>query len=149
MVYLGGQGVGLGKWPGWLSLCAQLGLGHSQFWQRGVHGWKGRQGRTEQLQQGPTCQLPNHCQPPNRQLPTDRRCVSDFDVRALLYNGNISMVYHAVDKRSGITVALKLYKRAKLTVIERHQVGDRCDKRNECGWPSSPSCSATRWGDVW
>jgi aurora kinase len=39
------------------------------------------------------------------------------------YNGNISMVYHAIDKRSGITVALKLYKRAKLTAIERHQVG--------------------------
>jgi hypothetical protein len=27
-----------------------------------------------------------------------------------------------VDKRSGITVVLKLYKRAKLTEIERHQV---------------------------
>ena len=32
------------------------------------------------------------------------------------------MVYHAVDKRSGITLALKLYKRHKLNEIERHQV---------------------------
>ncbi|KAL6762275.1 kinase-like domain-containing protein [Haematococcus lacustris] len=39
-----------------------------------------------------------------------------------MYNGNISMVYHAVDRRSGVTIALKLYKRAKLTAIERHQV---------------------------
>ncbi|GFH12072.1 protein kinase domain-containing protein, partial [Haematococcus lacustris] len=51
-----------------------------------------------------------------------RRCVTDFDLRALMYNGNISMVYHAVDRRSGITIALKLYKRVKLTAIERHQV---------------------------
>ncbi|KAJ9523984.1 hypothetical protein QJQ45_022369 [Haematococcus lacustris] len=50
------------------------------------------------------------------------RCVTDFDLRALMYNGNISMVYHAVDRRSGITIALKLYKRVKLTAIERHQV---------------------------
>ncbi|GFH26984.1 protein kinase domain-containing protein [Haematococcus lacustris] len=49
------------------------------------------------------------------------KCVSDFELRALMYNGNISMVYHAVDRRSGVTIALKLYKRAKLTAIERHQ----------------------------
>ncbi|GLC59860.1 hypothetical protein PLESTB_001543600 [Pleodorina starrii] len=48
--------------------------------------------------------------------------VTDFDLRKLMYNGAISMVYHAVDKRSGITVALKLYKRIKLNEIERHQV---------------------------
>lgn len=39
-----------------------------------------------------------------------------------MYHGNMSIVYHAVDKRSGITVALKLYKRRKLATIERHQV---------------------------
>lgn len=48
--------------------------------------------------------------------------MSDFELRAQLYNGNISVVYHAVDRRSGITVALKGYKRNKLTAIERHQV---------------------------
>lgn len=53
------------------------------------------------------------------------RHVSDFDLRKLMYNGAISMVYHAVDKRSGITVALKLYKRIKLNEIERHQVRER------------------------
>ncbi len=65
---------------------------------------------------------------------TRYRHVSDFDLRKLMYNGAISMVYHAVDKRSGITVALKLYKRIKLNEIERHQVscllGDTDAKRN-------------------
>lgn len=50
------------------------------------------------------------------------RSVDEFEIRRLMYNGNISAVYHAVDKHSGITVALKLYKRAKLTDIERTQV---------------------------
>mmetsp|Transcript_17092 Transcript_17092/g.42820 ORF Transcript_17092/g.42820 Transcript_17092/m.42820 type:complete len:588 (-) Transcript_17092:1419-3182(-) len=66
-----------------------------------------------------TLAVASHC--PSA-LKRSKWCVSDFDLRALMYNGNISMVYHAVDKRSGITVALKLYKRHKLTVIERHQV---------------------------
>ena len=40
-----------------------------------------------------------------------------------MYNGQISAVIHAVDIRSGTTVALKLYKRSKLTDVERRQVG--------------------------
>ncbi|MEW5317869.1 MAG: hypothetical protein WDW38_009133 [Sanguina aurantia] len=48
--------------------------------------------------------------------------IGDFDIRKLCYNGGISMVYHAVDRQSGISVAIKLYKRAKLNEIERHQV---------------------------
>ena len=39
-----------------------------------------------------------------------------------MYNGQISAVIHAVDIRSGTTVALKLYKRSKLTDVERRQV---------------------------
>ena len=31
-----------------------------------------------------------------------------------MYNGSISMVWHAVDKRTGITLALKIYKRCGL-----------------------------------
>jgi len=54
------------------------------------------------------------------------RSVNDFDLRAIMYHGNMSIVYHAVDKRSGITVALKLYKRYKLSAIERHQVSRAC-----------------------
>ncbi|KAJ9528355.1 hypothetical protein QJQ45_014333 [Haematococcus lacustris] len=75
---------------------------------------------------GPLSEYPSTTLAVSHQCPAALRrnswCVSDFELRALMYNGNISMVYHAVDRRSGVTVALKLYKRAKLTAIERHQV---------------------------
>eukprot|EP00983_Pelagomonas_calceolata_P005346 174126-Pelagomonas_calceolata.AAC.3 len=61
----------------------------------------------------------------SQHFPTISICqmsVNDFDLRAVMYHGSMSIVYHAVDKRSGVTVALKLYKRHKLTSIERHQV---------------------------
>ena len=51
------------------------------------------------------------------------RSVEDFVLRRVMYNGQISAVIHAVDIRSGTTVALKLYKRSKLTDVERRQVG--------------------------
>ena len=49
--------------------------------------------------------------------------MDDFDVRGPpMYTGRVSAVYHAVDRRSGVTIALKIYKRSKLTDIERVQV---------------------------
>lgn len=39
-----------------------------------------------------------------------RRSLQAFDLRTKLYAGHISSVYRAVDKKSGITVGLKLYK---------------------------------------
>lgn len=45
-----------------------------------------------------------------------------FDLRTKLYAGHISSVYRAVDKKSGITVGLKLYKRQMLNDMERHQI---------------------------
>jgi aurora kinase len=51
-----------------------------------------------------------------------RRSLHDFDIRAKMYSGHISSVYRAVCKRSGITVALKLYKRSMLNDMERHQI---------------------------
>jgi aurora kinase len=59
---------------------------------------------------------------PHATTPFSYRSVYDFDLRSVMYHGVMSIVYHAVDKRSGITVALKLYKRHKLSAIERHQV---------------------------
>jgi hypothetical protein len=38
------------------------------------------------------------------------RSLQAFDLRTKLYAGHISSVYRAVDKKSGITVGLKLYK---------------------------------------
>jgi hypothetical protein len=38
------------------------------------------------------------------------RSLHAFDLRTKLYAGHISSVYRAVDKKSGITVGLKLYK---------------------------------------
>jgi Protein kinase domain len=54
------------------------------------------------------------------QLPN--RSLSTFDIRAKLYAGHISSVYRAVHRRSGITVGLKLYRRASLNDMERHQI---------------------------
>eukprot|EP00879_Flechtneria_rotunda_P023191 GHRR01024518.1.p1 GENE.GHRR01024518.1~~GHRR01024518.1.p1 ORF type:complete len:533 (+),score=186.16 GHRR01024518.1:153-1751(+) len=45
-----------------------------------------------------------------------------FELRDKLYAGHISSVYRAVDKKSGITVGLKLYKRTMLNDMERHQI---------------------------
>eukprot|EP00878_Enallax_costatus_P037945 GHUV01043055.1.p1 GENE.GHUV01043055.1~~GHUV01043055.1.p1 ORF type:complete len:140 (+),score=29.86 GHUV01043055.1:285-704(+) len=50
------------------------------------------------------------------------RSLSAFEIRSKLYAGHISSVYRAVDKKSGITVGLKLYKRTKLNDMERHQI---------------------------
>lgn len=50
------------------------------------------------------------------------RSLDSFEIRARQYNGQISSVYRAVDRQSGITVALKLYKRAMLNDMERHQI---------------------------
>eukprot|EP00775_Hariotina_reticulata_P003478 gene3478-3747_t len=52
----------------------------------------------------------------------DRWSLDAFDIRAKLYAGHISSVYRGVDKKSGITVGLKLYKRAMLNDMERHQI---------------------------
>jgi hypothetical protein len=38
------------------------------------------------------------------------RSLQAFDLRTKLYAGHISSVYRAVDRKSGITVGLKLYK---------------------------------------
>ena len=50
------------------------------------------------------------------------RSLNAFDIRQKMYAGHISSVYRAVDKKSGITVGLKLYKRAMLNDMERHQI---------------------------
>jgi hypothetical protein len=50
------------------------------------------------------------------------RSLAAFDIRAKLYAGHISSVYRAVDRKSGITVGLKLYRRTMLNDMERHQI---------------------------
>ncbi len=40
-----------------------------------------------------------------------------------VYEGQNSLVFHAIDRHTGISMALKLYKREKLSEIERYQVG--------------------------
>jgi len=61
------------------------------------------------------------CPPPHHHSPIVRS-LDAFDIRAKLYAGHISSVYRGVDKKSGITVGLKLYKRAMLNDMERHQI---------------------------
>ncbi|WIA42674.1 hypothetical protein OEZ86_008634 [Tetradesmus obliquus] len=52
----------------------------------------------------------------------DTWSLAAFDIRAKLYAGHISSVYRAVDRKSGITVGLKLYRRTMLNDMERHQI---------------------------
>lgn len=48
-----------------------------------------------------------------------RRRVEDFDLHKELYRGKTSLVYMATDKQSGIQVALKLYRKRKLSTMNR------------------------------
>lgn len=63
-----------------------------------------------------------HSQTRSRPPRCARRSLDAFDICAKLYAGHISSVYRAIDKKSGITVGLKLYKRAMLNDMERHQI---------------------------
>eukprot|EP00983_Pelagomonas_calceolata_P133495 1161969-Pelagomonas_calceolata.AAC.4 len=45
--------------------------------------------------------------------------VEDFDLHKELYRGKTSLVYMATDKQSGIQVALKLYRKRKLSTMNR------------------------------
>lgn len=65
--------------------------------------------------------------------------VSQFELRSTQYEGGHSIVWRAVDRRSGITLALKAYKRAGLNEIERHQV---CAAQACMQVPSQPRCGA-------
>jgi aurora kinase len=59
--------------------------------------------------------------------------VDQLELRKRVYEGQNSLVYHAIDRRSGISIALKLYRRERLTDIERYQVG--CWGRNGARGP--------------
>lgn len=48
--------------------------------------------------------------------------VEDFELHKELYRGKTSMLYHATDKQSGTQVALKLYRKRKLSTLNRYQV---------------------------
>lgn len=52
-----------------------------------------------------------------------RRRVEDFDLHKELYRGKTSLLYMATDKRSGIQVALKLYRKRKLSTLNRCPLG--------------------------
>ncbi|KAL6752712.1 kinase-like domain-containing protein [Haematococcus lacustris] len=45
-----------------------------------------------------------------------------FEIRTELYDSEVSCVWRAICRHSGITVAIKAYKRSRLSDIERHQV---------------------------
>lgn len=51
-----------------------------------------------------------------------RRSLSDFQLTKQLYKGKASTLYLAVDKPSGMTVALKSYSKRRLSTLNWHQV---------------------------
>ncbi|KAJ9516181.1 hypothetical protein QJQ45_024610, partial [Haematococcus lacustris] len=48
--------------------------------------------------------------------------VDDFDLHKELYRGKTSLLYMATDRKSGMQVALKLYRKRKLSTLNRYQV---------------------------
>lgn len=60
--------------------------------------------------------LAAHCPP---QLRRKSWSVKQFTLEKVLYVGNISRVLRAVDRATGTTVALKVYKRHNLTDMEK------------------------------
>ena len=53
------------------------------------------------------------------------RRLEDFDLHKELYRGKSSLLYMATDKQSGQQVALKLYRKRKLSTL------NRCEGRGE------------------
>jgi aurora kinase len=47
------------------------------------------------------------------------RRVEDFDLHKELYRGKTSLLYMATDKKSGMQVALKLYRKRKLSTLNK------------------------------
>ncbi len=45
--------------------------------------------------------------------------MDDFDLHKELYRGKTSLLYSATDRRSGIPVALKLYRKRKLSTLNK------------------------------
>lgn len=80
-----------------------------------------------------TLVVSSHCPPSLRR---DSWSLEDFEVKAQMYKGKISLVYHVVDKRSGLSLALKMYKRCKLNEIERRQVSREIRLHSDLDHPS-------------
>lgn len=51
--------------------------------------------------------------------PLTYRRVDDFELHKELYRGKTSLLYSATDRGSGIPVALKLYRKRKLSILNR------------------------------
>ena len=51
------------------------------------------------------------------------RRLEDFDLHKELYRGKSSLLYMATDKKSGQQVALKLYRKRKLSTLNRWREG--------------------------
>ena len=49
------------------------------------------------------------------------RRVEDFELHKQLYKGKASLLYSATCKRTGIPIALKLYRKGRLSELNWHQ----------------------------
>lgn len=54
--------------------------------------------------------------------PDLRRCVDDYDLVKQLYRGKASLLYRATCRHSNQPVALKLYRKHKLSTLNWYQV---------------------------
>ena len=58
------------------------------------------------------------------------RRVEDFELHKQLYKGKASLLYSATCKRTGIPIALKLYRKGRLSELNWHQASP-----NQGFWP--------------
>ena len=49
--------------------------------------------------------------------------MEDYELHKQLYKGKASLLFKAICKRSGMFVALKLYRKARLSQLNWYQVG--------------------------
>lgn len=78
-----------------------------------------RSGHKDERAESTVIAVADHCP---AALMKDHWSLNCFDIHSKMYSGHISSVYRAVDRHSGITVAVKLYKRSLLNDMERHQI---------------------------
>lgn len=58
--------------------------------------------------------------------------MEDFELHKELYRGKTSLLYQATDRKSGTIIALKLYRKRKLSTLNRWAAGPQSHLSSWC-----------------